>query len=198
MSALVKRISSGASDKLGWTSKRVSLEKAIKGKNKNRSKNINKSNAKVHQIMENAVSLRVFVKFLQLQHCNENLLFWMVAEAYNAILNSNKARKLGVELAHDHVLDHARTIFARYICDDAPRWVCVHPDLVKEIEGKLRERPDEIDSNLFLKAQAEAMQTLVRDCLPRFIKCVLGEDTVTGFDLSEDERVACTAVLESD
>mmetsp|Transcript_19449 Transcript_19449/g.35944 ORF Transcript_19449/g.35944 Transcript_19449/m.35944 type:complete len:210 (+) Transcript_19449:212-841(+) len=147
-------------------------------------------------IVRNKAMLGSFLKFLQIQHAAENLTFFLMSEAFSLVFDENKATRLGAPVEHAVVLTQAKGIYDRFLAEDAPSWVCVSPRIVEQIEKRIKTTPEQVTSKVFDCAQEETRETLERDCLPRFTKCVLDRREVMGFELNEQIRTLMIELLQ--
>mmetsp|Transcript_860 Transcript_860/g.2535 ORF Transcript_860/g.2535 Transcript_860/m.2535 type:complete len:193 (-) Transcript_860:2599-3177(-) len=143
---------------------------------------------RLDQLLRDRLALTSLLRFLQLQHAAENLTFYMVAEAFSLVFAEDKARSLGVAIDQSAVVKHARDIYKRFLCDNAPSWVCVEPQLVRKVADAVERHPELVRADIFAEAQEETRRTLERDCLPRFTKCVLEGIPVPGFEVDQPLR----------
>lgn len=139
--------------------------------------------------------LHAFLRFLQAQHCSENLLFFLVTDAFARVFDEDRADKLGAPINHGLMVEQAKQIHARFLKDNAPKWVCVTPDVLKDIDTCLKK--SRVHSSLFVKAQDQSRQTLERDCIPRLVKCILERDhhACPGFEVDRELRLSFIDIL---
>lgn len=147
--------------------------------------------------------LRAFLRCLQAQHCAENLLFYLAADAFARVFDEERAEKLAVAINRDTMLKQALDIHSRFLKDDAPKWVCTTPDVLKEIEAVMQKESSgaskALHSKMFVAAQVQSKQTLERDCIPRFVKSILerNKHQIDGFVVDKELRKAFVRILKS-
>lgn len=112
-----------------------------------------KSWSNFDKLMESQIGRKSFQEFLQTQYSDENLKFWMAADAYQ--MKSAEERK-----------DSARQVYEDFISTISPCEVSIDAKLRSHIEGNL----DSGDPDLFLNAKNYIYNLMSLDCFPRFVK----------------------------
>jgi len=115
--------------------------------------------------------------FLQKQHGQENLLFWLHAEAF---------RILAGQVSSKQAESMANRIFNRFIKDDSISWICLGVESCTLISEIIWNHPDRITPDLFLAAQKECLEALEFNCIPRFIQHVMGNEKAPGIESATD------------
>ena len=159
------------------------------------------SKIELEGLLKDKTILEGFLAFLQTQHCSENLLFYLAAEAFSRVFDEEKSAALSIHPSREYLKQGARLIYDRYLSNgDAPKWVCVKPALVDKIRQTIDgSSSDELTSKVFADAQLECKQTLERDCIPRFVKCVLdGTYSVQGFVVDKSLKKQIAGLIEAE
>ncbi|KAK0414808.1 hypothetical protein QR680_011623 [Steinernema hermaphroditum] len=102
--------------------------------------------------------LSSFHKFLEEQHCAENLNFYTAVEEFKKIEPANQQK----------LVSCAQRIYERHLAANSPETVNVDSYVVKEIREDLA--CGRVFANVFNEAQAQVRQILQYDCWPRFVK----------------------------
>lgn len=162
---------------------------------------ISGSRLELDALLSSKDMLRAFLRCLQAQHCAENLLFYLAADAFARVFDEERAEGLAVSVSRSSMLEQALEIHARFLKDDAPKWVCTTPDVLSAINTALEEMSSGSDnklySQIFAAAQEQSKQTLERDCIPRFVKGILERENhhITGFEVDKELRLAFVRIL---
>eukprot|EP00794_Sanderia_malayensis_P004778 gene4778-5405_t len=105
------------------------------------------------KLMESPIGRKMFQEFLQTQYSDENLRFWMAADAYQ--MKSAEERK-----------EDARQVYEDFISTISPCEVSIDAKLRADIEDNL----DSGDPDLFSNAKNYIYNLMSLDCFPRFVK----------------------------
>lgn len=146
-----------------------------------------RSSLRLREIMRNEECLSAFLCFCQSQYNAENLLFWLNAENFRLLADEGEAKRLGVPLTHDQILNQAVELYNRFIKQDAIEWVCLQTETTSEITNRLLEDPASVSATLFNRAQEETLQTVENDIIPRFIQSAVFTEKFKIEDLIKDE-----------
>lgn len=129
-----------------------------------------RNSLRLREIMRNEKCLSAFLCFCQSQFSAENLLFWLNAENFRLLADEGQAKRLGVPLTHEQILNQAIELYNRFIKQDAVEWVCLQTETTSKITDCLLKDPAGVDASLFKRAQEETLQTVENDIIPRFIQ----------------------------
>ena len=145
-------------------------------RNKSNEETYARSSLRLREIIRNEKCLSAFLCFCQSQFNAENLLFWLNAENFRILADEDQAKRLGVPLTHDQILNQAIELFNRFIKQDAIEWVCLQTETTSKISNLLLNDPSRVNASLFRRAQEETLQTVENDIIPRFIQDAIFTD----------------------
>jgi len=143
------------------------------GENKLNYSDLRRTTLTIREVLQHHEGSDTFLRFCQSQYASENLLFWLHTEKYFMLMNKNSAADLDVKLSQKTIINQAYKIYNRFLKSNAPQWVCIDIETVKDIEEILEEYPGKVDHKLFTQAQEETLHTLEQDLMPRFVKDVV-------------------------
>lgn len=135
-----------------------------------------RSSLRLREIIRNEKCLSAFLCFCQSQFNAENLLFWLNAENFRILADEEQAKRLGVPLTQDQIMNQAIELYNRFIKQDAIEWVCLQTETTSKISNLLLHEPSSVNAFLFKRAQEETLQTVENDIIPRFIQNAIFTD----------------------
>lgn len=112
-------------------------------------------NLKLEDALQDPEKIVHFKQFLEKEHNNENLLFWMEVESFKNTTDKEQLRK------------RAQTIYQKFIHSDGPLVLNLPFKFMQKIEDIMKNK-NEISSNLFDEAQAEIFKLMQMDPFPRY------------------------------
>lgn len=110
-------------------------------------------------VLGDAQARTAFRDFALRHHAEENIDFYVAAEAFKA----NKG------CLSTKLVAGAKFVFETYLTDHSPRWVCLQSDTLEAITARMKDESS-YDRGMFVSAQKEVVYCIQLQIFPNFME----------------------------